>query len=280
MLLLASTLSSARPSTCRTAGRSGLPASLGLTLTIGRPPRDHSQVPGAATPGIGDPRTLAAGSPYRPAMTQPARGNVLMGRENGQGPPSPRRTPKASYTKTLGPALPLTRALTSARPSTLCTAGGSDLPSSWGLTLTLGWSQRGPSQGAWHCHAGGWGTRATTPDAPCHPTATQATRRAATGHSGLENMQSLPSHPRTSKAPHAKMPGPTLPLASALTLACHSVIRTAGGWGLPASFRLTLTLGRLTRGPSQGAWCCHAGDWGPPSTSTELTLPPRCDPAH
>ena len=44
--------------------------------------------------------------------------------------------------------------------------------------------------------------------------------------------------------------------------------------GLAGLLGLTLTLGQPPRGPSQGAWCCKAGDWGPPSPSARLTLWP------
>ena len=37
---------------------------------------------------------------------------------------------------------------------------------------------------------------------------------------------------------------------------------------------LTLTIGRLTKGASQGAWRRNAGDWGHPNPSARLTLPP------
>ena len=48
--------------------------------------------------------------------------------------------------------------------------------------------------------------------------------------------------------------------------------------GPAASWVLTLTLVRPLRGPSQGAWRHNTGDWGPPSPSDGLTLPP-CHPA-
>ena len=66
-LPLARALTSARPSARRTAGTSGLPASWGLTVTLGRPPRGHYQGSAPATPGIGDPQAPVPGSPCRPA---------------------------------------------------------------------------------------------------------------------------------------------------------------------------------------------------------------------
>ena len=41
------------------------------------------------------------------------------------------------------------------------------------------------------------------------------------------------------------------------------------GSGLLASWRLTLTLGQPQRDPSQGAWRCNAGDWGPSSLTPD-----------
>ena len=103
-LPLASALTSARPSAHRRVGRSGLPASWGLTLTLGRPLRSPSKVPGAATPGIGDPRAPAPDSPCRPAATLSTRGAAgHSGRDNGQGLPSPRRLRRTPTPKCFGP---------------------------------------------------------------------------------------------------------------------------------------------------------------------------------
>ena len=81
-LPLATTLTSARPSDHRTAGRLGL---LGVTLNIGRPLTGPPKGPGAATPGIGDPRAPAPDSPCRPATTWATRGTArYSGRETGR----------------------------------------------------------------------------------------------------------------------------------------------------------------------------------------------------
>ena len=53
------------------------------------------------------------------------------------GPSEPPRPSKAPHAKTQGPTLPLTIALTSARPSPHGTAGDLGLLAYWGLTLTL-----------------------------------------------------------------------------------------------------------------------------------------------
>ena len=88
-------------------------------------------------PGIGDtePQNLShCAATYHPSA-RGATGHSQ--REYGQVPPSPRRHLKASHAKTLGPKLPLTIALTLARPSARGTAGVSDLQAYWGLTLIL-----------------------------------------------------------------------------------------------------------------------------------------------
>ena len=80
-------------------------------------------------PGIGDPRAPAPNSPYRPSATQADRGAAgHSGWDIGQGPQSPWRPSKAISAKMLGPTLPLTSALPSARPSNCHTAGDSGLP--------------------------------------------------------------------------------------------------------------------------------------------------------
>ena len=50
-------------------------------------------------------------------------------------------------------------------------------------------------------------------------------------------------------------------------------------WICPAGLLgITLTRGQAPRGPSEGAWCCNAGHWGPPNLSAGLTLLPLCHP--
>ena len=74
-----------------------------------------------------------------------------------EGPSKPPVTFQGPCNKTLGPTLHLPSALTSARLSLPCTSLCSNQQASWGLALSLGWPQRGPSQGAWHRNAGDWG---------------------------------------------------------------------------------------------------------------------------
>ena len=82
------------------------------------------------------------------------------GRKNGQGPLSPGDF-VGPHAETLCPTLPLANALTLDRCSAHRTASRSRLPVSWVLTLTLGMSPRGTSQGAWRRNAGDWGPPST-----------------------------------------------------------------------------------------------------------------------
>ena len=203
---------------------------LGVTLTLGQTPMGPS--PGAWRLNAGDwgPPSPSAGltHPY-PVATGAARvAAILSGRENGQSPLSPWRPSKATSAKEVGPTLLLTSALTSACPSTQRTAGGSGVPASWGLTLTLGRPSRGTYQGACGRNTRNWGPRAPVPDSPCHPATTRAAKGAA-GHSGQENGQSPPNTRQLSKATHTKTLGPMLPLASTLTSAHPSAHSTPGG---------------------------------------------------
>ena len=202
-------------------------ASWGITLTRGRPLGAPQKEPGAIRLWIGDLRAPALDSHCRPAATWDARDAADHSRwENGQGPLRPRRPSKAPHAKMLGPTLPLASALTTARNTVARrTAGGSGLPPSWGLTLTLGRPMSSPSQGPWRHNAGDWGHRSPSAGLTCRPAATRATRGAAV-HSGRENGQGPPTPQRLSTAPRAKTLGPTLRLSSALTLARPSVHRT------------------------------------------------------
>ena len=66
------------------------------------------------------------------------------------------------------------------------------------------------------------------------------------------------------------------PLPSALTSSRPSAHNTAFCSALHASWRLALTLGRPSSGPSQGA-CCHStGVLGLPSHIARFTLSPGC----
>ena len=187
--MLASALTSARPSAPRTAGGSRLPASRVLTLTLGRPPRGPSQGSWCRFAGDREPQAPEPHSPYRNAATRAARSTAgHSGREKGQGLPSPRWPSKAPRAKTLVPTLPLPNALTSAPPSAPRTVAGSHLPASWGLTLTLGQPPRGPSQGSWCRYTGDQGPQDPEPDSPCRNVPTRAASGAAR-HSGREKGQ-------------------------------------------------------------------------------------------
>ena len=130
--------------------------------------------------------------------------------EKVQGPPSPQGFSKALQAKTLGPTLPLPSAFTSSHPSAPHTALHSHRPASWGLTLTIVWPLRVPSQGVW-CHkAGDWGPQGPVSDSNCHQVATRAYKCAA-AHSWRENWQGLPSPRQPSKAPRTKTLGPSAP---------------------------------------------------------------------
>ena len=66
-----------------------------------------------------------------------------------------------------------------------------------------------------------------------------------------------------------------LTITSALTSAHPNAHWTAGGYGLLATWGITLTLGRPPRVPYQGAWHRNAGDWGPQSLNSRHTLLPH-----
>ena len=186
-------------------------------------------------PAIEDPRAPAPSSPCRPAATRATSGTAgHSGPENGQGPPSLLGPSKAPGAKTLGPTLPLVSAITSARPSARHTAGGSCLPASLGLTLTLGRSPRGTSQLVWRSNTGDWGPRSPSAGITLLPR-----RHPALGAppviQGGSTGRALRAPEDLRRPPRAKTLGPTLPLSSALTLAHPSARCTAGGSGLPAS---------------------------------------------
>ena len=87
--------------------------------------------------------------------------------------------------KMLGPTLPLSSALTSARPSARCTAGRPGLQVSWSLTLTLDWPLKGCSQGAWRHNVDDWGPPNPSAGLTLPPHAIRAARGSA-GHSVRE----------------------------------------------------------------------------------------------
>ena len=88
-----------------------------------------------------------------------------------------------------------------------------------------------------------------SPDAPCRPITNRANRGAAV-HSGWENGQGPPNPHLCSKSPQIKTLGPMLTFTSTLNSARTSTPHTASDSGLPASWSLTLTLGRPLRIPS------------------------------
>ena len=220
------------------------------------------------------PRAPVPDSPCRPAATQATRGVAgHSGRENGQGRLSPRRHSKAPCAKTVGPTLPLASVLTSARPSAHHTASRLGLPAPGGLILTLGRPQRGSSQGAWRHNADDWGLPSPSAGLTFLP-------RGHLGRSG--RMRSFKVGERAGPSePTATVVSPLLdnawahaPARCALTSALPSARGTPAKSGLPASWGLTLNLGRPPSIPSQGAWRRNARNWGSLSLSTGLTLPP------
>ena len=147
----------APPPARHTASGSCLPASWGLILTQGRPPRGPSQGAWHRNAGDWGPPSPSAGLTLRPTATRAVIGAAgHSGQENVQGTPSPWRLSKAPCAKTLVPTLPLLNARSSACPSARCTSSRWGLPASWGLTLTLVGLLRGPSQGVWRPNVGDW----------------------------------------------------------------------------------------------------------------------------
>ena len=167
---------------------------------------------------------------------------------------------------------PFASTLISAHPSACHTAGGSGLPASRGLNLTLGPSPRGPSQRPWRCKVGDWGTPSPSATLSLPP-------RCQPGHEGRHRSFRAgewagPSEPLATfegpscqnawaHIPRSPVPSsePAPPLAAQLA---DRAYRPPGGNPNPS---------RPPSGPSQGAWRCNAGDWGPPSSSAGLTLP-------
>ena len=90
-LPLTSALTLALPSARCLGSGSGLLASLGLTLTLRRPPRDPSQGTWCHNAGDWGPRAPAPVSPCPTVNTRAARGAASHSElENGQGPPNHR----------------------------------------------------------------------------------------------------------------------------------------------------------------------------------------------
>ena len=183
-----------------------------------------------------------------------------------QGPPSPRRLSKAPRVKTLWPTLPLASAHTSARPTARRTVGQLGLPTSWGLTLTLGRRPRGPSQEALCRNTSDWGLPSSSAGLTLAP-------RCHTGPSGR-----IPSF-RVGERAGPSQPPATFKGAPCQNASAHAPARQRPHLGLPlrsprsrrigtASLPgLTLTLGRPPKGTSQEAWRGNVGVWEPPSPS-------------
>ena len=121
---------------------------------------------------------------------------------------------------------------------------------------------RSAPQGAWSFKAGDWGPPSPSAGCTLPPHRTRAARGAAI-HSGWENGQGPLNPRRPSKMPRTKMLGPRLMFTSTLTSAQLAARRTGGVSGLPASWGLTLTVGRPPRGPSRVAGHRNAEDGDP-----------------
>ena len=111
-LPLASALTSARAFARRTAGGLGLPASRGLTLTLGLPQRAPAQVARWRKARDWRPPCPSAGLTLLPRCNPGCYGRRRsFGVGKQAGTPSRRRLSKAPGAKTLGPTLPLASAL-------------------------------------------------------------------------------------------------------------------------------------------------------------------------
>ena len=107
---------------------------------------------------------------------------------------------KAPCAPTLGATLPLPHVLTSARRSAPRTAGGSGLSGSWGLTLTLGQSTRGPSPGAWSHSPRDGGPLTPALGSACPPAANRSLRGAAE-HARLSLQTNIQENRQGPRAP-------------------------------------------------------------------------------
>ena len=160
-------------------------------------------MPGAATPGIGDPQAPPPDTTYRPATTRSARGAAGHSRrENGQGPPSPLR-PRRPPRKNSGSHAPA-RQCPNLSPPLLSLQSWRIRPAGFlGANPIPRSPPRGPSQVAWCCMPGIGDPQVPAPDAPCRPTTTGGARGVA-NPSGRQNGQDPPSHLRPLKTPRAK----------------------------------------------------------------------------
>ena len=252
MLLLTSALTSAHVPARGTAGGSGLPASWGLTLTLGRYTRGPPKGPGNATWGLGTPepqhRTQHATPP--PPWLLGAQ-LVIQGRRTGRALRAPSDIRRPLAPKRLGPCS--SSPAPSPRPP-LCTTH------SWliGAAGLLGANSK-PYIGPRGAPPRGlvppcWGLGNPEPKLRTHPAAPPPpwplgcrwSLRAGERAGPSELTATIEGPPRQNSWAH-------VPASSAFTSARPSARRTAGRSGLPASSGLTLTLGQLTRGPSQGA---------------------------
>ena len=279
MLPLAIALTLAYPFAHRTAGGSGLPASCGITVTLRRPRGAPPKGPGAAMPGIGDPRAPATDSPSRPAATRGASGATCHSRrENGQGPPSPRvlrwpPAPKRLVPHSCSPA---------ASPRTpLCS------PHSWPIgpdSLLVGNNKassapEGPlSRGLAPPHR-----ELGTPEPQCwtHPVPPPPPEPLGALRiiQGRRTGRALRAPGDIRRSPEPKRLGPRpAPQRPHLGPPLHSLhigrIRPAGLLGDNPNPRST------PEGPRPRGLAPQHGDWGPPSPSARLTVQPRRHPGR
>ena len=122
-----------------------------------------------------------------------------------------------------------------------------------GVTLTIGQTPWGSSQGAWHHNDEDWGPPSPSARLTLSPSHHTGESGHAT-HSGQEKGQVTVSTRQYLKNPRTTMLRPTLPLPNVLILACHTTRPSAVSSHPRASRGLTLTLGLPQSGLSQGAW--------------------------
>ena len=193
----ASDLTLAHPSIRRRAGGSSLPASWGLTLTLGRPPRGPSQRDCRRTPGIGDLRVATLDSPFGPAPPRPAHTRaarvppIIQGGRMGRALPAP-VTFEGPQRQNAGAHSPA-RQRPDLRPCLHSPQTADRACRPTGANLYPRSAPKGPLPRGLVPQRLALGTpRASAPDPPCRPATTRVARGAAT-HSGRENGQGPPS---------------------------------------------------------------------------------------
>ena len=274
---LVSALTSTRPSARNTAGGSDLPASWRLILTLGRSPEGPSKGLGAPTLGIGNLRTPALDSPCSPPPPGPLGAPPVIQARERVGPSEPlasfegrQRQNTWAHAPThqrppLGPPPPSPH-----RPWILPAGllGANPNPRS----APKGLLPRGLAP---QCQ--GLGTPAPALDSPSAPPPPGPLLAPLVIQGG--RMCRAHRAPGAFRRPPRQTLGPPLPLLNALSSACPSARCTSSRSGLQASWGLTLTLGGLLRGPSQGAWRPNAWDWGP-ETQRWTHPPPHRHPGR